>query len=122
MTALDPYPTDLDEVDAKVFHATGSAVPQDPHLVALNRIAIALEHVARALAERPAAPVQTQSPTLTPLPPVAAPQANAAPFDGCPIHQVPWKVVPAGISKKSGKSYDSFRACSVAGCDQRPPR
>jgi hypothetical protein len=40
----------------------------------------------------------------------------------CPIHGVPWKVVPAGISTKTGKPYNSFQACQIQGCTQRPPR
>jgi len=39
----------------------------------------------------------------------------------CPTHDVPWKVVPAGVSR-AGKPYDAFRACPVRGCDERPPR
>lgn len=38
----------------------------------------------------------------------------------CPVHRVPWKVVPAGISKKTGKEYSAFKACPERGCDQRP--
>ncbi len=41
---------------------------------------------------------------------------------GCPVHNVPWKTVPAGVSKKSGKSYDSFQACSEMGCNEKPRR
>jgi|SRR6185369_10420658 len=40
----------------------------------------------------------------------------------CPIHSQPWRTVPAGISKTTGKPYNSFRACPVPGCQQRPPR
>ena len=40
----------------------------------------------------------------------------------CPVHLVPWKTVPAGVSSKTGKPYNSFKACSVQGCVQRPPR
>ena len=39
---------------------------------------------------------------------------------GCPVHRVPWKLVPAGVSKKTGKPYAEFRACPERGCDQRP--
>ena len=39
---------------------------------------------------------------------------------GCPVHRVPWKTVPAGVSKKSGKPYAAFMACPERGCDQRP--
>lgn len=39
---------------------------------------------------------------------------------GCRVHHVPWKLVPAGVSKKTGKPYDEFLACPERGCDQRP--
>ena len=61
-----------------------------------------------------------------PLPgdPVAfrAPQARSVEVRPalCPIHHEPWKVVPAGVSKKTGRPYDAFQACPVRGCDQRP--
>ena len=38
----------------------------------------------------------------------------------CPLHNVPWKTVPAGVSKKTGKAYEEFRACPTAGCNERP--
>jgi hypothetical protein len=40
---------------------------------------------------------------------------------GCPVHRVPWRNVPAGISKKTGRAYQAFLACGVPGCDERPP-
>jgi len=40
---------------------------------------------------------------------------------GCPVHRVPWRSVPAGISKKTGRAYQAFLACEVPGCDERPP-
>lgn len=40
----------------------------------------------------------------------------------CPTHGVAWKTVPAGISSKTGQPYNSFRACPVKGCQERPPR
>ena len=46
--------------------------------------------------------------------------AQNPPKDICPVHRVPWKVVPAGVSKKTGKPYEAFRACPERGCDQRP--
>ena len=39
----------------------------------------------------------------------------------CPIHHGS-KVVPAGVSKKSGRPYQAFVACSEQNCDQKPPR
>jgi hypothetical protein len=38
----------------------------------------------------------------------------------CPVHREPWKLVPAGVSKASGKAYTAFLACPVRGCTQRP--
>jgi hypothetical protein len=38
----------------------------------------------------------------------------------CPIHD-DVKVVPAGVSKKSGKAYSAFRACPVPGCNEKEP-
>lgn len=40
----------------------------------------------------------------------------------CPIHQLPWKTVPAGVSRTTGQPYNAFLACQVQGCKQRPPR
>lgn len=111
---MDPYPPELlDELPASIDG------PADPLVNAITRLAQAIE----ALQQQPA-PIlgngAPRPPALAPLPPVAAPQEAPASFDGCPIHHTPWKVVPAGISKKSGRPYESFRACTVAGCDQRP--
>ena len=39
---------------------------------------------------------------------------------GCPVHRVPWRSVPAGISKRTGRSYAAFLACPEPGCDERP--
>lgn len=38
----------------------------------------------------------------------------------CPIHHKPWKTVPAGVSKKTGKPYNSFQACPERDCSERP--
>lgn len=40
----------------------------------------------------------------------------------CPIHRQPLKLVPAGVSKSTGKPYNSFYACPERGCQYRPPR
>ena len=70
---------------------------------------------------------------LIPLPPEAIPVAgDPAPFRApqarqaetaprlCPTHHEPWKLVPEGVSKKTGRPYNAFYACPVRGCDQRP--
>lgn len=99
-------------------------VPQndaDALVAALHRLATAIEQQTFAILDTKVAP--TTAPVLAPLPPVttSVPPTSAS-FDGCPIHQTPWKVVPAGVSKKTGNAYAAFRACTVAGCDQRPGR
>ena len=46
---------------------------------------------------------------------------NGSPAGVCPVHRVAWKQVPAGISKRTGRSYAAFIACPEPGCDERPP-
>lgn len=110
MTA-GPYPETLDDVEL------GFAPPSDPTVKALNRIATALEQIALNQLDRPQ---NGPGRPLAALPPVQTVPVQTGP--GCPIHNVPWKVVPAGVSKKTGNPYDAFQACSVGGCDRRPPR
>lgn len=38
----------------------------------------------------------------------------------CPVHNVAWRVVPAGVSKKTGEPYNAFIACPERGCNERP--
>jgi hypothetical protein len=59
-----------------------------------------------------------------PLPdmPALAAQTFAGELAGCPVHHVPWKTVPAGVSKKTGKAYEAFQACPEMGCNQKPAR
>jgi hypothetical protein len=38
----------------------------------------------------------------------------------CPIHNTEFKFVPAGTSKKTGKPYPGFYACSTMGCKEKP--
>lgn len=45
----------------------------------------------------------------------------------CDIHGLPWKIVPAGVSKTAvnadgtPKAYSAFTACPERGCRQKPP-
>jgi hypothetical protein len=48
----------------------------------------------------------------------AGPNGSAA---GCPVHRVPWRTIPAGVSRKTGRPYAAFQACREPGCDERPP-
>lgn len=38
----------------------------------------------------------------------------------CPVHGLPWALVPAGVSKKTGRAYAQFRACQIKGCEMKP--
>lgn len=38
----------------------------------------------------------------------------------CPIHGTPWRLVKAGVSKRTGKRYNAFWACSTQNCDVKP--
>ena len=38
----------------------------------------------------------------------------------CSIHEDA-KIVPAGVSKRTGRKYNAFYACPVAGCDEKGP-
>jgi len=40
----------------------------------------------------------------------------------CPTHGTAWKLVPAGVSKTTGKAYGEFWACSFPGCRERPAK
>jgi hypothetical protein len=46
---------------------------------------------------------------------------NGSAAGSCPVHRVPWRTVPAGVSKRTGRSYAAFVACPEPGCDERPP-
>jgi hypothetical protein len=53
--------------------------------------------------------------------PVSPPAPGPVPAAGgdCVIHGMPWRVVPAGVSK-AGKPYGAFAACPEQGCRERP--
>jgi hypothetical protein len=38
----------------------------------------------------------------------------------CEVHDVDWKLVPAGTSQRTGKRYNAFWACPERGCDNKP--
>jgi hypothetical protein len=71
-------------------------------------------------------PTPLPSPTRVQAQPTARPvlmRANGAstgPSSVCPRHHVPWRFVPAGISKRSGRAYSEFWTCPEPGCDERP--
>jgi hypothetical protein len=51
---------------------------------------------------------------------VRANGAQAGRNGSCPRHHAPWRLVPAGVSKRSGRPYGEFWACPEPGCDERP--
>ncbi len=107
---------------------------------ALERIATALEQL--ALAQIPATIHQTapepavalgdlppweSAPIGIPAPvaavyqaPVAVTTIQAPPPWVCPIHHTV-KVVPAGVSKRTGAPYEAFLSCTERDCPQKPP-
>lgn len=48
--------------------------------------------------------------------------APPKPVGYCPDHDVEWRLVPGGISKKTGKPYNPFWACPERGCNNKPPK
>ncbi|KKL49536.1 hypothetical protein LCGC14_2314550, partial [marine sediment metagenome] len=46
-------------------------------------------------------------------------QAEAT-MGNCPDHNTPFREVPAGVARMSGKPYDAFWACPERGCRQKP--
>ena len=44
------------------------------------------------------------------------------PGGACPVHGSDWRLVPGGVSKKTGRPYNGFWTCSTQGCDQKPGR
>ena len=96
-------------------YGIGTPETQDPLVRAINRLAQAVEQSTLARLDSPA------KPAFAPLPSVKT-QPILAPATVCPTHNAPWKIVPAGVSNRTGQTYESFAACPIRGCDQRPPR
>ena len=38
----------------------------------------------------------------------------------CPVHGVEFRLVPAGVSKRTNKAYDAFWSCPEMGCKEKP--
>lgn len=58
------------------------------------------------------------APSAVPFPPL--PSNSSVLGNVCPEHNQPWKHVPGGVSKKTGKPYNAFWACPEMGCNHRP--
>jgi hypothetical protein len=92
------------------------------HMVALAQLLT--EHVTEC------DPQPVQQPAPAPLPqqnaapqPVQSgpPEANPDPDWLCPVHRSR-RVVPGGVSKRTGNPYQPFARCSEFSCDEKPPR
>ena len=38
----------------------------------------------------------------------------------CPVHDIEFRLVPAGVSKRTGKAYPAFYVCEIEGCKEKP--
>ena len=38
----------------------------------------------------------------------------------CPIHELEFKLIPAGVSKSTGKGYRAFYVCPIRECKEKP--
>jgi hypothetical protein len=91
----------------------------------LERIALALEQIALELVAERAIPTTATVTVPTPEPRTSynSPAMPTASFPAigwtCPEHGGS-KVVPAGVSKRTGRPYSAFVACPAPGCDRKP--
>lgn len=93
---------------------TSGKPANDELILVLQRIAEALERIATQHAQP-----QEGAHSLAVLPAVqSVPPASRA--TGCPVHGVPWRTVPAGVSRRTGRAYAAFMVCSVPDCQERP--
>ena len=124
-----------DTVDYPDIPMSETVGPQGRQAAALERIADALEQLVleRVSPSRTAqGPRGDIAPDQLPPPPMPSaafiqsrdlppePFVNLASWT-CPVHHKV-KVVPAGVSAKTGKPYDAFMACSEPYCNEKPPR
>jgi len=60
--------------------------------------------------------------------PFVAREDPPVPNGYCPIHEVPWKLIPAGVSRTkvddqgNPKRFNAFYVCSEQGCNEKPPK
>lgn len=106
---------------------------RDPQPVAANPQGTIREQVAQPQVAQPMAQPQQQPIQMQPGM-EQVPNSNIVEYDEraqqgpvaqgaawvCPLHGT-YKVVPAGISKRTNKPYDAFLACNVPGCDEKQP-
>ncbi len=68
--------------------------------------------------QRPTAPAQDEPPHPAGVGPGQFPPAGVSVGTCSQGH--PWKTVPAGVSKRTGKSYDAFTVCDDRDHGERP--
>lgn len=109
-------------------------------MATLERIATALEQIALEHGPRnpstslPSPSAGSLDAALAAVPTYTAPSVENGPIGDtgggptfapigwlCPEHLVR-RIVPAGISSKTGKPYAAFVVCGEQRCDQKPPR
>jgi hypothetical protein len=69
-------------------------------------------------------PYRAVQPGTVPYPSVVPDTRGTVPYSpwACPVHGTAAKLVPAGISRSSGRAYNAFMACSTPFCSEPPPR
>jgi hypothetical protein len=40
----------------------------------------------------------------------------------CQVHGTDWKLIPAGVSKRTGNRYNAFYTCPAKDCNEKPSR
>lgn len=96
---------------------------------ALRRIATALETIALHLVDQELGKIAETIPTpsLAPVIQGSVPEERFAPIPRpgsewrCPVHGG-FKLIPAGVSQRTGRAYSEFLVCGERDCDQKPPR
>ena len=77
----------------------------------MTDLATAYANAGKALLDLADAIQASPEPLSDPLPFEDTPQGRSA-GGGCPVHDVPWVIRPAGISKATGAPYRSFWHCN----------
>lgn len=145
-TPTDDY-VDLKEAAAELDNEPIEPVQYAPQYTgadiveALDRLTAAVQALPGALLAAYVNPRPAVAPTVAPqqlagtAPAVQVPPPNLGPQQGvswggtqptntnwvCPVHGA-MKVVPAGVSQRTGKPYQAFVACPERGCSEKPPR
>ena len=116
---LDRIATALEQIALELKDQTDRIMPA---LVALGASRTAQDATYTVSAGKDAATVAAPA---APAPVRTADQQPHAPFPAlgwhCPVHGKQ-KIVPAGISKKTGQPYAAFVACGEPGCNQTEAR